>query len=225
VIGALARCFCGAPTELTGGCADCWNVEGKMVSTPSAEEAKSRPVEITGYAIVSDDDKIAGPDGLVPPSLRNEKDWDHYQRALAGSDLIVFGHRSHELEPNVRGDRRVVVSRSVDGLERRADAWWWNPARMSWAEVVRRLLPHGGKVAAPGGQGVFDLFLNIGYDGFQLSRANGVKLPGGQAVFSAVNEGLSAEDALTKAGLRVSEKIPLDPEHGVEMEVWRAGSQ
>ena len=39
----------------------------------AAQEAKSRPIEISGYAIVSDDDRIAGPDGLIPASLRNEK--------------------------------------------------------------------------------------------------------------------------------------------------------
>jgi hypothetical protein len=198
------------------------NDEEAIVSTQSPEETKSRPIEITGYAIVSDDDKIAGADGLVPPSLRNAKDWDSYQRALAGSDLVVFGHRSHDFEPNTRGDRRLVVSRGAAGLEQRADAWWWNPARMSWAEVAKRLLPHGGSVAVPGGQGVFDQFLKIGFDAFHLARAHGVKLPGGQSVFSASDAGQSAEDVLTKAGLGLSEKIPLDPEHGVEMNIWRA---
>ena len=84
------------------------------MSTSGPAEAMSRPIEVDGYAIVSDDDRIAGPDGLVPPSLRNEKDWDYYQNALADSDLIVFGHRSHELEPNVRGDRRLVISSRAD---------------------------------------------------------------------------------------------------------------
>ena len=78
-----------------------------MMSTLAPEEAKSRPIEINGYAIVSDDDRIAGPDGLIPASLRNERDWDCFQRALADSDLVVLGHRSHELATNVRGDRRL----------------------------------------------------------------------------------------------------------------------
>ncbi len=195
------------------------------MSTSSAEIANSRPIEISGYAIVSDDDKIAGPDGLVPPSLRNPKDWDYYQRALAGSDIIVFGRRSHELEPNVRGDRRLVVSRETAGLEQRGDDWWWNPAGMSWARVVKQMLPRGGTVAAPGGQVVFDLFLTIGYDAFHLSRAHGVKLPGGRAIFSACDPGLTAEAVLARAGLRISEKIPLDPPRGVEMNIWRAVDQ
>jgi hypothetical protein len=192
------------------------------MSALSPEKVKSRPTEIQGYAIVSDDNKIAGADGLIPASLRNQKDWDYYQRALAASDLIVFGRRSHELEPNVRGDLRLVISRSADGLEQRPDAWWWNPAQVGWAEVVKRVLPLGGDVAAPGGQGVFDLFLEIGFDAFHLSRAHGVKLPGGQSVFSACDTGLSAEAVLAKAGLSPAEKIALDPQHGVEMIVWRA---
>jgi len=55
------------------------------MNTPSFEKEESRPIEIAGYAIVSDDDKIAGPDGLIPASLRNEKDWNYYQRALASA--------------------------------------------------------------------------------------------------------------------------------------------
>jgi len=115
-----------------------------------------------------------------------------------------------------------VISSRAAGLEQRADGWWWNPARTSWAEVVKRLLPLGGDVAVPGGQPVFDLFLAIGFDAFHLSRAHGVTLPGGRAIFSACDAGRSAEAVLADAGLRLSEKIALDPAHGVEMNVWRA---
>ncbi|MGA2043344.1 MAG: hypothetical protein ABSG83_08215 [Roseiarcus sp.] len=181
----------------------------------------ARRAEIHGYALVSSDDRIAAADGLTPPSLRNPRDWDYYQNALAHSDLVVFGRRSHEAEPNLRGDRRLVVSRSAAGLEQRADAWWWDPARVGWAEAARRLLPAGGEVAVPGGQVVFDLFLAIGFDAFHLSRARNVTLPGGLAIFSACDSGQSAEQVLAGAGLRVSEHIPLDPDHGVEMDVWR----
>lgn len=190
------------------------------MNTLGAAAAK-RPIEISGYAIVSKDDKIAGHDGLLPPSLRNEKDWDYYQRALAASDLIVFGRRSHELEPNERGDLRLVISRGAAGLERRADGWWWDPARMSWTEAAKQLLPLGGAVAVPGGQGVFDLFLQIGFEAFHLSRAHRVSLPGGRAIFSACDMGLSAATVLANAGLRPIEKIALDPENDVDMVVWR----
>ena len=44
----------------------------------------------------------------------------------------------------------------------------------------KELLPRGGDVAVPGGQVVFDLFLKIGFDAFHLSRAHGVRLPGGR---------------------------------------------
>jgi hypothetical protein len=40
-------------------------------------------------------------------------------------------------------------------------------------------------------------------------------------VFSASERGVSAEVVLADAGLTLSETIPLDPEHGVEMKVWR----
>lgn len=178
-------------------------------------------LDIRGYAIVSDDNNIAAADGLVPLSLRNDKDWAYYQAALDRADIIVFGRRSHELEPNLHGQRRVIVSRTGTGLERRLDAWWWDPQHEPWAVVAAQLLPAGGLVAAPGGQVVFDLFLSIGYTEFHMSRAHGVTLPGGRGVFSACEAGVSAEAVLAQGGLSFSEMIPLDPANGVEMNIWR----
>ncbi len=181
----------------------------------------SGSLDITGYAIVSDDDKIAGADGLTPISLRNEKDWELYQRAQELANLVVFARRSHELEPNIHGTLRLVVSREAAGLEQRPDSWWWDPRQVSWEDAAARILPDGGRVAVGGGQVVFDLFLMIGFDGFHLSRAHGVKLPGGRSVFSACDAGVPAATVLEERGLGLIKTIPLDPAHGVEMTVWR----
>ena len=178
-------------------------------------------LDITGYAIVSDDDKIAGADGLTPVSLRNPKDWELYQRAQELANLVVFARRSHELEPNVHKTPRLVVSREAAGLEQRPDGWWWDPRRTTWEEVAARVLPLGGSVAVGGGQVVFDLFLMIGFDGFHLSRAHGVKLPGGRSVFSACDTGVPAASVLEQRGLSLTKTVPLDPEHGVDMTIWR----
>ena len=178
-------------------------------------------LDITGYAIVSDDDKIAGADGLTPASLRNPKDWELYQRAQELASFVVFARRSHELEPNVHKTSRLVVSRDAAGLEQRPDGWWWDPRRTTWEEVAARVLPAGGRVAVGGGQVVFDLFLMIGFDGFHLSRAHGVKLPGGRSVFSACDTGVPAASVLEQRGLSLTKTVPLDPEHGVEMTIWR----
>ena len=179
-----------------------------------------RQLDITGYAIVSDDDKIAGADGLIPPSLRNEEDWKLYQREQEVANLVVFARRSHELEPNIHKTPRLVVSREAPGLEQRPDGWWWDPRRTTWEEVAARLLPTGGRVALGGGQVVFDLFLMIGFDGFHLSRAHGVKLPGGRSVFSACDKGVPAATVLEQHGLSLSKTIPLDLAHDVEMTIW-----
>jgi hypothetical protein len=85
---------------------------------------------------------------------------------------------------------------------------------VNWVEVATELLPRG--------QIVFDLFLKIGFDAFHLTRAHGVRLPGGRALLSGCDAGLSAEAVLASGGLRVSQKIVLDAEHGVDISVWRA---
>ena len=178
-------------------------------------------LDITGYAIVSDDDKIAGADGLIPPTLRNEKDWKLYQGEQEVANLVVFARRSHELEPNLHKTPRLVVSREAPGLEQRPDGWWWDPRRATWKDVAAQVLPTGGVVAVGGGQVVFDLFLEIGFDGFHLSRAHGVKLPGGRSVFSACDAGVTAASVLEQHGLRLSKTVPLDPAQNVEMTIWR----
>lgn len=178
-------------------------------------------VQIHGYAIVSDDDRIAGADGATPPSLRNDADWAYFQRELDRAELIALGRLGHEANPNVKGRRRLVLSGQVSKLERRGDAWWWSPARAPWEEIAARLLPDGGRVAVPGGQGAFDLFREVGYSAFHLSRARGVRLDGGRALFAACDRGLSAEAVLGGAGLSPGAPETIDAAADVTLTVWR----
>ena len=178
-------------------------------------------IEIHGYAIVSDDDRIADSTGATPASLRNEADWAYFQRELDRADLIALGRLGHEANPNVKGRRRLVLSRAARGLEQRNDAWWWNPERASWREAMQILLPHGGRVAVPGGQAVFDLFLALGYDAFHLSRAHGVLLAGGRYLFAACERGMSAASVLRDAALSIGDIRTIDAEAGVTLEIWR----
>ncbi len=178
-------------------------------------------IEIHGYAIVTDDDRIAGADGATPAALRNEADWLNFQHELDRADLVVIGRRGHQANPNVKGRRRLVVSDAAAGLEARDGEIWWRPAALPWPEAAAALLPHGGRVAVPGGQGVFDLFLAIGYDAFHLTRANGATAPGGRALFSACDQGLSAEVVLARAGLAAGERRVLDAAANVVLTIWR----
>jgi hypothetical protein len=178
-------------------------------------------IKIHGHAIVTDDDRIADADGSTPLALRNEADWAYFQAELDKADLIAIGRLAHEANPNFKHRRRLVLSRRAHGLERRADAIWWNPLQAPWREVASALLPGGGRVATPGGQGVFDLFLSIGYEAFHLSRRRGVNAPGGRGLFSACDNGLTAEAVLAGAGLIVGETLALDAVAGVWLSVWR----
>ncbi len=181
----------------------------------------SPPIQIHGYAIVSDDDRIAGAGGATPPSLRNDADWAYFQRELDRANLVALGRLGHEANPNVKGRRRLVLSSHASGLEQRGDAWWWSPAQAPWREAAATLLPNGGRVAVPGGQSVFDLFREIGYSAFHLSRAHGVRLGGGRALFAACDHGLSAEAVLRNADLRPGAPKIIDAAADVTLAVWR----
>ena len=187
-------------------------------------------IRIHGHAIVSDDDRIADADGRMPDALRNDADWRQFQAALDAADVVLLGRLGHEAHPNP-GRRRMVVSASVAALEKRADAWWWNPAGILLSEALDRLVaqdgiaPRGGvlHVAVPGGTQVFDLVLaGPGFDVFDLARKAGVRVSGGRPVFSACDMlGQAAEEVLSAAGLAASPTQLLDPAAGVTLTRWR----
>ena len=73
-------------------------------------------------------------------------------------------------------------------------------------------------IAVIGGTDVFGLFLNR-YDTFFLTRAQGVKLPGGRAVFPGV-PALSPEQILAKHGLIKTSCQLLDARYGLQLITW-----
>jgi len=176
---------------------------------------------IEGHAIVSADDRIAGADGKTPRALNNPADWARFQAALDAAAIVVLGRKSHVANPNPHNRPRLVVSSSNAGIERRSDAWWWNPAGVSLADALDAAAPGGGIVAVPGGRLVFDLFLEIGFDAFDLSRAERLRLPDGVPVFSAVAEGKTADAVLAERGLVANRHKTLDPAADVTLTLWR----
>ncbi len=178
------------------------------------------PWRIHGHAIVSADDRIAGPNGLTPPALRNEADWRRFQQALDEAAVTVLGRLGHVANPNTKGRNRLVLSSSVAGVERRADAWWWNPAGAPLAAALSEAAPAGGIAAVPGGRRVFDLFLDLGFDEFHLARAESVRVPGGIPVFSAISAASPAEVLLAAHGLVAGETEVLDAKAKVMLTRW-----
>ncbi|MBB3021597.1 dihydrofolate reductase [Microvirga lupini] len=181
-------------------------------------------VEIHGYAIVSDNDCIADASGHTPEMLRNEADWAYFQAELNKSAVTVLGRLGHEANPNPKRRLRLILSSSSPGLERRADGWWWDPAKVPWDTAIRTVLPEGGRIAVPGGRQVFDLFLELGYNAFHLTRAEGTHVPDGIPVFSGCQTGRSAEAILSERGLVPRERQVLDPAGKVTLAIWRPSS-
>lgn len=181
-----------------------------------------KKIEVHGYAIVSEDDRIADTNGAMPPALQNDADWAYFQAELDRADWVALGRVSHEAMPNPKRRRRLVLSRQARGLERRAEAMWWNPLAQPWSEVGAALLPNGGRVATPGGQAAFDVFLAIGFNAFHLTRMRGVRLPGGRGLFAACDRGARAASVLAAAGLMPEAARTIDAAADVTLTVWRA---
>jgi hypothetical protein len=113
------------------------------------------------------------------------------------------------------------MSTSARAIERRDDAWWWNPAQVTLAEALAASAPAGGLVAVPGGRRVFDYFLKYGYDEFHLARMAGVTIPDGVPLFTDCVSGRTADSLLAENGLHPQSTETLDARAGVTLTIWK----
>jgi len=178
---------------------------------------------IHGHAIVSANHAIATAEGTYPKPLFNPADQKHFHEALDEAAVTVLGRLGHESDKNPRLRNRLVVSSRAKGLERRPDGCWWNPAYVPIPEALDAVAPDGGIAAIVGGQRVFDMFLEAGYDQFDLARAETVTIKGGLPLFAGVEHGETPEALLRKHGLRPRPTETLDEAKRVTLTVWVRG--
>ena len=188
----------------------------------------NRRYRIEGYAIVSADGVIADADGQFPAALKIEADQRFFRSALGVAAAVALGRITHEREPNAAARRRLVLTRRVAGLAPDSadpQALLWNPAGASFEAARLALGLRLGTLAVIGGADVYAVFLALGFDAFHLTRANRVRLPGGQVVFPGVGGERSPEDVLRERGLRAGPLRLLDPAAGVTLVTWSADRQ
>jgi hypothetical protein len=180
------------------------------------------PVRIVGYAIVSADGMLADRSGHLPDALKIDADQRFFAAGLEGVAAVVNGRHSQEAQVNAPRRRRLILTRKIPGVGKDPDnpmAHLWNPAGASFAQVCRAIGVDGGTVAVIGGTEAFGLFLGIGYDTFNLSRANRVRLPGGRPVFPQV-PARTPEDVLASHGLKPGAQRVLDAQADATLVTW-----
>ncbi len=182
----------------------------------------SDPRRIEGYAIVSDDGMLADAAGVMPEALKIDADQRFFERGLDQVDVVVHGRHSHERQPHSALRRRLIVTRQTPALARdpsNQKALLWNPAGASLAQALAALGVPDARVGVVGATDVFGLFLDL-YDAFYLSRAAGVRLPGGRPVFPEV-PARTPEDVLASHGLVRARRRVSDPTSGLTIDSWR----
>jgi dihydrofolate reductase len=185
-----------------------------------------RPRRIEGYAIVSEDGMLANDAGIMPDSLKFEADRLFFEHGLDRVDVVVHGRHSHEQQPHSYLRRRLILTRQVPAIA--ADpsdetALLWNPAGASFEAALAALGMPDCRVGVIGGTDVFGIFLDQ-YDVFHLSRAPGVRLPGGRAVFPEV-PARTPEQVLASHGLARGRRQVLDPANGLVIVSWQRSSK
>jgi dihydrofolate reductase len=177
---------------------------------------------IEGYAIVSDDGMLANAAGVMPDQLKFEADQRFFERGLDAVDVVVHGRHSHERQPRSPLRRRLILTRRVPAIAAdpsNGKALLWNPDGASLAQALAALAAPVRSVGVIGGTQVFGMFLDR-YDVFYLSRAPGVRLPGGRPVFPGV-PARTPEEVLASHGLAPGERQLLDAAKDLAVVGWR----
>jgi dihydrofolate reductase len=186
----------------------------------------AKALRIVGYAIVSSDGMLADSAGHMPDALKIEADQHFFAAGLDSAAAVVQGRHSGEGQANSPRRRRLILTRKISAIEQDPDnplARLWNPAGASFAAACRTLGVDAGTVAIIGGTEVFGLFLDVGYDAFNLSRANRVRLPGGRPVFPQV-PARTPEDVLASHGLEPGPRQVLDARADATLAMWTKGA-
>jgi hypothetical protein len=181
----------------------------------------SGPTKIEGFAIVSHDGMLADSNGVMPDTLKFEADQTFFREGLDRCAAVVHGRHSHEQQPNSPKRARLWVTARVKAIEVEdvtPKSVLWNPDGAAF-EQAWDALEVDGALGVVGGTTVFGLFLPL-YDVFHLTRAPGLKLPGGRPVFLGV-PAQSPEQVMTKAGLRQGKTRVLDARHNLTVTEWR----
>ena len=186
----------------------------------------SRPQAIIGFAIVSEDGMLADADGVMPETLKFKADEQYFIDGMNRVQVAINGRYSQEPHPNAPLRRRITVSHRVKAIEpdpRNPKGIIWNPAGASFEQAWDALALQDAKLGVVGGTSVFELFLDT-YDEFHLTRAPGVRLPGGRPVFSGV-PAQTPEQILAQHGLVADPPRVLDAAHGLTVTVWRRAAR
>ena len=165
---------------------------------------------------------LANAAGIMPDQLKFEADQEFFERGLDGVDVVVHGRHSHEQQPHSHLRRRLILTRHVPALAANPSherALFWNPGGASFKQALAALGAPDASVGVIGGTGVFGFFLDR-YDVFYLSRAPGVRLPGGRPVFPAV-PAQPPEEVLKSHGLEPGERRLLDPAKDLAVVSWQ----
>jgi hypothetical protein len=186
----------------------------------------SAPKTIIGFAIVSDDGMLADANGVMPDTLKFKADQQYFMKGMNRLQVSIHGRHSQEPHPSAPLRRRITVTHRVPAIAldpRNRKGILWNPAGATFEQAWDTLGLKHARLGVVGGTDVFGMFLDS-YDEFHLTRAPGVRLPGGRPVFPGVpNE--TPEQILRQHGLSPAPTQTLDAKHGITVTVWRRSGE
>ena len=176
--------------------------------------------ELFGLALVCRNDCIADSLGQVPAGMRAVMRGAAFQAELDTCDALIMGRAAYDAAI-LRDDRvRVIVSRDAQALEHKEGGWWWNPEAMPLENMLRMVVPSGGRIGVRGGRQTLDYFLNNGLRSLHVCRAESVAIMNGFKLLEGCDRKTTLDSVLRDKGLILAERQLIDLRAPVSLSRW-----
>ncbi|MEM9572476.1 MAG: hypothetical protein AAF996_13510 [Pseudomonadota bacterium] len=176
--------------------------------------------ELIGLALVCRNDCIADSLGQVPAGMRAIMRGAAFQAELNACDALIMGRAAYDAKI-LRDDRvRIIVTRDSKALEHKEGGWWWNPEAMPLENMLKVVIPSGGRIAVRGGRQTLDYFLTNGLRRLNICRAESVAIMNGYKLLDGCDRKTTLDTVLRDRGLILAERQLIDLRAPVSLSRW-----
>ncbi|QQR69607.1 MAG: dihydrofolate reductase [Alphaproteobacteria bacterium] len=168
-----------------------------------------------GLAVVSADFFLAQHKNHLASEWASAEDFRHLQEALDKAHGCVMGRVTHDLHPNIKKRRRIVLTRSIAAeCITNHHTLFINPLEHDKTDFLEKIGNHSGgdRLCILGGADIYRFWLeNHGYTGFDLTIEHNIMFGTGIALFQC-REGNATDprDAFGSCGMSLASTRPLN---------------
>lgn len=174
-----------------------------------------------GLAVVSADFFLAQHKNHLASEWASAEDFRHLQKVLDKAHGCVMGRVTHDLHPNIKGRRRIVLTRSITAeCITNHHTLFINPLTHDKTDFLEKIGNHSGgdRLCILGGADIYRFWLeNHGYTCFDLTIEHNITFGAGIPLFPCqVGHRTDPRDVLGASGMSCGSVRPMN-NHGTAL--------